>query len=266
MNDIQFKGTKLNRNKFNPQEVLLEMIILHGPKIIALKARKVAGTSLEIALSQFATNHCIITPISPDDEAIRRDLGYRGPQNFDYSETGKSLFDILPRYLKKKKKTKFYNHMSAKLVKDRVDSTIWNEYAKIAVMRNPFDAAVSMYFWDTKRKNEKNRMDFGKWIIKNLDFLSMNKEIYRIDDQFILDQVIRYDTLEADISTLESVNPALDGLWNSFSNVNAKGGIRPKQATVSEMFRNNSKARDAIHHLFRDDIEAQNFEVPVVRN
>lgn len=61
------------------------MIVLHNHRIIALKARKVAGTSLEIALSKYASEKCIITPIAPLDEDIRKKLGFRGPQNFSYT-------------------------------------------------------------------------------------------------------------------------------------------------------------------------------------
>ena len=40
------------------------MILLHKEKIIALKARKVGGTSFEIALSKYANSDSIITPIA----------------------------------------------------------------------------------------------------------------------------------------------------------------------------------------------------------
>ena len=60
------------------------MIVLHEQKIIALKARKVGGTSFEIALSKFAHKDSIITPITFDDEKLRESLGYLGPQNYKY--------------------------------------------------------------------------------------------------------------------------------------------------------------------------------------
>ena len=50
------------------------MIVLHKQKIIALKARKVGGTSFEIALSKFANKDSIITPITLDDEKLEKVL------------------------------------------------------------------------------------------------------------------------------------------------------------------------------------------------
>ncbi len=58
------------------------MIVSHKHKFIFLKTNKTAGTSIEIALSKFCGEDDIITRISPKDEQTRRDLGYRGAQNF----------------------------------------------------------------------------------------------------------------------------------------------------------------------------------------
>ena len=48
------------------------MIISHKYKYIFLKTNKTAGTSIEIALSKHCDHNDIITPISAEDEAIRK--------------------------------------------------------------------------------------------------------------------------------------------------------------------------------------------------
>lgn len=58
------------------------MIFLGKHGLLFLKARKVAGTSFEIALSRFAGPDDIITPIAPDDEEIGRQRGFAGPRNY----------------------------------------------------------------------------------------------------------------------------------------------------------------------------------------
>ena len=57
------------------------MIISHKYKFIFIKLRKTAGTSLEIALSQYCNKDDIITPISKDDENYRKSRGFSGPRN-----------------------------------------------------------------------------------------------------------------------------------------------------------------------------------------
>ena len=59
------------------------MIINHKYKFIFIKTRKTAGTSIEIALSQFCDANDVITPITGQDECKRQELGFRGPQNYD---------------------------------------------------------------------------------------------------------------------------------------------------------------------------------------
>ena len=49
------------------------MIINHRYKFIFLSTRKTAGTSIEIALSQFCDASDIITPIAEEDEAVRKE-------------------------------------------------------------------------------------------------------------------------------------------------------------------------------------------------
>lgn len=58
------------------------MIISHTHQFIFLKVYKTAGTSIEIALSKHCGPDGVIAPIVDEDEAIRKSLGYRGPQNY----------------------------------------------------------------------------------------------------------------------------------------------------------------------------------------
>lgn len=59
------------------------MIVSHKHKFIFIKTAKSAGTSIEIALSKFCGSEDIITPILPaEDERKRKQLGYKGQQNF----------------------------------------------------------------------------------------------------------------------------------------------------------------------------------------
>jgi hypothetical protein len=213
------------------------VIFLESPKIIFIKPRKVAGTSFEIALSKFAGKDDIITPISVDDEATRKKLGYRGAQNYKYSlQECLSIpkTQIAKALNRMKWPHKFFNHISASEARLRLGDKVWNGSTKITIVRNPYDRLVSQYFFRLKRSN--GAIDFEAWCRSNPEVFAINDEQYLIDGEDIIDFYIRYETLEEDIRALERKVPALSGLYEEFSTISAKGGIRPKSATSDEVF------------------------------
>ena len=58
------------------------MIISHKHKFIFIKTRKVGGTSVEIAMSKYLGSGDIVTPITPEDEEMRRSKGFVSCQNY----------------------------------------------------------------------------------------------------------------------------------------------------------------------------------------
>jgi hypothetical protein len=213
------------------------VIFLKDPKIIFIKPRKVAGTSFEIALSKFAGNDDIITPISTDDEATREKLGYQGAQNYRYSlQEFLSIpkIHIAKALYRMKRPYKFFNHISAWEARLRLGDEVWNGSIKITIVRNPCDRLVSHYFYTAKRTN--SAINFEDWCRSNPQAFAVNDEQYLIDGEDIIDFYIRYEALDEDIRALERKVPALNGLYEVFSAISAKAGIRPKSTSAEEFF------------------------------
>ena len=57
------------------------MIVSHRLRLIFVKTRKTASTSVEIALARFCGDADIITRDTPADQALRDSLSVRGPQH-----------------------------------------------------------------------------------------------------------------------------------------------------------------------------------------
>jgi hypothetical protein len=172
------------------------MIVSHKYKFIFLKTRKTAGTSVEIALSNYCGEEDIITPIPNEDERIRRDLGYRGPQNFSISFSQYTIRDW-GKLLLKKRTPACYNHMSAARIRALVKEEVWDSYYKFTLERNPWDKAVSCYYWRTKGGGP--RLPFSEYLYSEDPNWLSNFGIYTINNQIAVDHVIHYENLSLEL-------------------------------------------------------------------
>ncbi len=190
------------------------MIISHKLKVIYIKLLKVAGSSLEIALSKYCGPDDILTPIYPEGKIWKSKGYYCGARNHK-NLTGK---------------TRYFAHTEALSVKKRIPKDVWDNYLKIATIRCPYDAYISLYhftkydFQQNKRwppeKNFEALVIKDKRVIKNLRGLHEKGKI-------LVDFLIRYENLNEDIKQLETKIDCPD-LLKTFQSITAKRNIRPK--------------------------------------
>jgi len=197
-----------------------EMIVCHERKLIFVKSKKVGGTSFEIALSKFCGPDCIITPITQQDEHLRFSLGYRGAQNYiDYNWTADKV----------QTRGKFYNHMPALEIANAIPKRVWIDYTKITIVRNPFDCAISRYFWEG---GEKLNLSFLEYLKNNAEHLRDNYRIIGLEKGAILDGYLKYEDMEASLS-----NFGLGDVYEIYKSIRAKGDRRPQRgATINELY------------------------------
>ena len=252
------------------------MIISHKLKVIFIKTKKVAGTSFEIALSKYCGDRDILTPISADDEQVRKDMGYMCAQNYDYIESDTPYIDEDRKlcFIQYAGSTleKFYAHMDALSIKNMIPLDIWDNYLKISISRDPCEVVLSRYFYDHAHNQyllqqlpqsnissndgqpvivpmsnsigqpPKGVISFKDFVYNCTDeILSDNFNITHIKGINVIDYIIKYENLQQDISLLEKkINTP--GLYQTFARMNAKGNVRPQHATVNTMFTEELKA------------------------
>ncbi|MGA2489988.1 MAG: sulfotransferase family 2 domain-containing protein, partial [Anaerolineales bacterium] len=179
------------------------MIISHKYRFIFLKTTKTAGTSIEIALSKFSGPTDIITPITPEDEKIREELGYQGPMNYLAPLKDYRFKDFVLLLLKGRRKRWFYNHIAASEVRERVGQPLWNSYYKFCVERNPWDRVVSLYYWQNKTEP---RQPFSTFIQSDAPLSLKRKgfELYTIDGRVTVDKICRFENLSEELEVVRT--------------------------------------------------------------
>jgi hypothetical protein len=121
------------------------MILSHRHRFIYIRCRKTASTSMELALSRICGPDDVVTRLPwPEDEALRRQIGGRGPQN----------------HLGPHGRMRFYNHMPAAEIRLLVGEDVWNGYYKWCVERNPWDKVVSDYYYRFRHPSRPTLREF----------------------------------------------------------------------------------------------------------
>lgn len=188
------------------------MIISHKNKFIFIKPTKVASTSVEINLAQQCGPQDIVTPISDYRQDSDDDKYDHKPINYDG----------------------FENHTTPKEVQKKIDSSVWNDYFKVTIVRNPWDNIVSKYWQLVKQKSFRDQFEIirkslnwrqllslrFKWLLSNLksknkstwDFyllvnnfpVEFTNTRYYFSDQGepLMDYYIRYENLDEDYKTV----------------------------------------------------------------
>jgi len=215
------------------------MIISHKHKFIFLKTRKTAGTSIEIALSKHCGPEDIITPISLEDEKIRKKLGCRGPQRWEKPLKHYNKNDFKKLIKKRKLPRLFYNHIPAEQIITLVGEKLYNDYFKFCVERNPFDRAISYYFYAMRNYQDDEKQGINEFI-KNASYKKLsNWEIYTMNEEVVVDYICKHETLQEDLKKICSMIGLPD-----LELPQAKSGFRNDRSHYKEVL-----SKEAIKHI-----------------
>ncbi len=210
------------------------MIISYKYNFIFIKTQKTAGTSLEICLSKYLGPDDVITPLSPPDEEIRRNIGARGPQNnknLSYLPIVKAVWraSIGNRNI-------FNSHMTLEQL-NKLKINI-SDFEIVTVSRNPWEVNASLYFYEKNKRAGKVVDDFNEWVMSN-GIENFNK--LKKNDKYIADTVLLYGDLNNDYSSWVKKIGLPDEASELLNNINAKSGVRPKGLDYFSIYNDASK-------------------------
>jgi hypothetical protein len=157
---------------------------------------------------------------------------------------------------------KFYHHIPAYKIKNRVSSRVWNDYYKFTVVRNPWEKVISGWFYYRDYYNKNLTLDqYLKFCEKRIErrgrgtgVCPYNYPNYTDPEtgEVLVNRVIRYENLTKELSAVLDeiglkVEKALD--------VYAKVGVKRKDYTGYY----SRKQREFVRDLFSKEIELNNY-------
>lgn len=223
------------------------MIISHQHKFIFIKTQKTAGTSTEIALSRICGPDDIITPLSPEEEKIRKDLGYRGAQNYiiPFSQYKKLDWMKLAYF---RKRMSFFHHMSAHQIMWYLNSDTWDSYYKFCFERNPWDKVVSYYYFHEGYKSYKSIKEF---LLSGEGGDMRGFDLYNQGGIPLVDKVFKFEEIEAGLNELSKRFNLQEPL--KLPSYRAKGDIRKDKRHYREIL--TQEEADIIAKIFAREIK-----------
>lgn len=236
------------------------MILSREKRFLFLKTTKVAGTTVELALSRLCGQSDVITPLLPDEEALRKKLGYPGPQNFEKPLRHYTAMESLRRMARGRRPPPLYfNHMRAAQVCQQLGTDEFEQLFKFSIVRNPYDYIVSKYFWKIRKRPG---VTFREYLISDPSALLKNRRITHANGRNVTNVMLRYEHLRDDIRRY-SERLGLDRrFFEDLQSIRLKGTARPLKASVVEVFQTFPEGIDLVRLICREEIETYGYDIP----
>jgi hypothetical protein len=218
------------------------VLLSHRHRFIFVKTRKTGGSSVQAYLGQYCGPDDVLPPLEGYES--RNYQGYSNPI-LDFVQGGHGKISEIWQNLIRRQR--YFNHMEAFKIRNRVGRRIWDGYFKFCFERNPWEKVVSRYWW--KFRDEDDPPPFKDYVFGDYD-LGSDWSRYTFHGRIGVDFIGRYERLEADLAQIcrRTGIPFVGPLPRH------KSGIRREARHYSEYYDDQSMAKIAA--VYRREIEA----------
>ncbi len=237
------------------------MIICHRHRFIFIKTRKTASSSVEIGLSRVCGPADVVTTLSrkSGDEELRAAEGGFGPVNWQKPiREHRGWREWKRLLLRRERAQRFAPHTTIARLRELLPASMLEEYFVFTLERNPWDRAVSRYFWQKHRWERGGRTDFPpigaflEQVARDKPHWLSNWHHYSIDGRVAVDRVLRYENLAQELAALRE-ELGIDGNI-ALPAKRAKGGHRSEKARYQEIL--GPAERELVARICASEIEA----------
>lgn len=226
------------------------MILSHSRKFIYLKTIKTGGSSVEAYFERYCTPRGEYNPDLIHDH--------------QFSDRG----IVISRYSTKlTKKLGWHTHMPASMLVemlptlDKKSRKAWEKYFKFTIVRNPYDRAVSWFYYNERHQNMDPDITIGdiqdkfeKYITAS--FMS-DWNIYTLDNVPCMDYYIKYENLH---EGMQDVCTHLKVKWNPKLMPMHLSGLRNTAINPADLF--NGTTKQFVAELCHREIDYFGYDFP----
>jgi hypothetical protein len=121
--------------------------------------------------------------------------------------------------------------MKAKDLRRIVPESMWCDYYKFTVVRNPWSQFLSYYYDINRTKEEREKMDIYKFAKHEArDFFEKQWSRYTSNDNVIVDKCIKLENIRDGLHTISNKLSLDENIYNVFKTIRIHSGYRGKKS------------------------------------
>jgi hypothetical protein len=225
------------------------VIVSHRYRLIFVKTRKTAGTSIETYLSKRCAPDDVVSIVKPPEPGHepRNYRGFFNPLPEILASGGRLAVRTLWQLVRRRR---FLGMLPAFVVRGRVPRAVWEGYYKFAVDRNPWDKIVSAYWFQTRERGV--RMEFDAFLASDRPRGLSDHRMYTDprSGELLVDRVLRFESLDRELG---EVFERCGVPWEGRLSERAKGGYRKDRRPYQELY--DDAGRERVERIFAREIE-----------